>query len=136
MLTTAHQIMHSTQTERELHTANPPLLADSGSGHSSGTGLALARLAVLFCFSNSGGFDRVRGRVKSRWGMCPWGSFSSVTMIKGLFGFPDEWKWGCLKPVRMSIAVSTEFGVGGVGSGLLIFAVSAGHYLRPLVKME
>lgn len=34
---------------------------------------------------------------------------------------------------RMSIAVSTEFGVGGVGRGLLILAVRAGHCLRWLV---
>lgn len=31
------------------------------------------------------------------------------------------------------MAVSTESGVGGMGSGLLIFAVSAGHYSRQLV---
>lgn len=34
------------------------------------------------------------------------------------------------------MAVSTESGVGGVGSGLLTFAVSAGHYLRLLVNKK
>lgn len=52
-------------------------------------------------------------------------------MIKGLF---TERERVFLKTVRMSIVVSTESGVGGVGSGLLIFAVSAGHYLRSLVN--
>lgn len=32
------------------------------------------------------------------------------------------------------MVVSTESDVGGVGSGLLMFTVSAGHYLRPLVN--
>lgn len=122
---------------RGFHTAKPPLLADSGSGHSSGTGLARARLAALLCppsCCSSGGMDRVRGRLKSRWEMG--GSFSSVMIIVGLLRFSTELERGCLKTVRMSMAVSTESGVGGVGSGLLIFAVSAGHYLRSLVNKE
>lgn len=54
-------------------------------------------------------------------------------MIKGLFAGRER---GFLKTGRMSMDVSTESGVGGVGSGLLIFAVSAGHYLRLLVKQN
>lgn len=64
------------------------------------------------------------------------GSFSSVMIIVGLLRFSTELERGCLKTVRMSMAMSTESGVGGVGSGLLIFAVNAGHYLKLLVNKE
>lgn len=54
-------------------------------------------------------------------------------MIKGLF---TERERGFLKTGRMSMDVSTESGVGGVGSGLLIFAVSAGHYFEVVSKTK
>lgn len=138
----------------DQNTVTSPDLADSGSGHISGTGRARILLS-RFWFWNSSSFSgvsfdpRVRGRLRSRWeivrltfavGGNSW--FSSVTIIVGVVGFIlrlsvlEWWRFGIgffdvwegRLDLRISIAVRVE-SEGGAGSGLLMFADILGHYL-------